>query len=998
MPFAPNTFMGLSVVGGNCSAGWGLQPSELSVTLVEDTAQGDSFNPGTYGGPVYFTLGDFTFNGLLQSAVKERSTSGFTYQVRVTDPRELLEGTPVWLSGHSGPVTVRNALNVYGWWEQFGFGSSGWNETGITWVKVQQAIHAMTNLPLQGSYGGPLFFRGSVYSVDLSQVPNPGNDYRLGFPTASLLEIIAQVCEDAGHDFLVELHGFAIRVRTVNRKVQPELGLLQFYTESNQGNLARSTYGVELRNETTGAMLVGGPVHELFLVEDSASIFSYWGRDFNGVPILGTSGPLDLFDASDPPQLLTSVMTDSMNLNAESVSDLVGSTSYPCTTFELRLAKAGFNSWSAYMIHHKPGVARDIDLISPFKKGPAGALIKPDVVNQDPALRDKLAAVEQDTFARSLRMHRFLVSIADEYMGKSWAVVMPDAAYHANEAGRITWSYEIADAGYRPEGSAPLGLSSANEDLFMAPDGRFIPFVRFDDLDGVDLTSVPAGNSAVENEVTLFLHSRVEPSFVISGNVYAVVQLSSPLLEEMVDQVGGFSVVRAVLHGADEKVFRHGQFGNVDVKIAQDVRTPDAFAIPVRSNILNYGPWSAQGAYGRVKVEQDTSLVPWNYGGFTAMNLAGNARVAEAVSSMQLSETGTLVEPGLPRFSLGDLLVAGGPNIAGVDFQFDTRGVTTTYRFQTYTPRPSWPSKAFVDRVRRTSLLGQEARRNLREANRQGVLKQASLEGAARARQAFLLNDAPAAIARKSPHDILTGFSLTDSSGLVRVGVSSATLEEAIGLLPTGVDYRNTALATMTSVVRPYSTSVSHDGLLPHYRSPSLGGGNVLTGTVLDPFRAHNDVESVAYNPAYTGVNTYGRDPTWSDCRPLALKGPLVVAGWGYDLYGDPVPGATGHFSTNYLRRSDLWPVGPVDLLWDSGRAVWTSHGNLRGYMTVATGAGTKDAPASGVMETRTLAGVKRLMPVWSQYGSVASGYAVTATFMAQDGRWFVTSSDCNVS
>ena len=86
--------------------------------------------------------------------------------------------------------------------------------------------------------------------------------------------------------------------------------------------------------------------------------------------------------------------------------------------------------------------------------------------------------------------------------------------------------------------------------------------------------------------------------------------------------------------------------------------------------------------------------------------------------------------------------------------------------------------------------------------------------------------------------------------------------------------------------------------------------------------------------------------------RPVGLRGPLVIAGWGYDTKGLPVPnmkfdaddkdkdGAQQytpaqmrtddkkHFIPNHLRRQDKWKVGPVDLRWDRKRKVWTGGTN----------------------------------------------------------------------
>jgi len=122
-----------------------------------------------------------------------------------------------------------------------------------------------------------------------------------------------------------------------------------------------------------------------------------------------------------------------------------------------------------------------------------------------------------------------------------------------------------------------------------------------------------------------------------------------------------------------------------------------------------------------------------------------------------------------------------------------------------------------------------------------------------------------------------------------------------------------------------------------------------------------------------------GRSPRafQNNMRFLALRGPLVMAGWGFDSEGYPVPNASGEpkelnddgypkrissltdrdggfenyigsilgknqvwndedgrwslpekentFMKGWGLRPDTWPVGPIDLRWDETKRVWTS-------------------------------------------------------------------------
>ena len=143
------------------------------------------------------------------------------------------------------------------------------------------------------------------------------------------------------------------------------------------------------------------------------------------------------------------------------------------------------------------------------------------------------------------------------------------------------------------------------------------------------------------------------------------------------------------------------------------------------------------------------------------------------------------------------------------------------------------------------------------------------------------------------------------------------------------------------------------------------------------PMSGH-DWESVARSTllGLSGINATGGDGytgTYSmmiagnqakyteDYRFLALRGPLVMQGWGYDIYGKPIPNAKGwsgdlsfvegeapadsgsvhqtgyegltdRFHANWLADSNNWPVAPVDLRYDRKREVWTVPPPFRMY------------------------------------------------------------------
>lgn len=1082
MMFSRHKFLGASLRSFSSSIGWnGGSSSSLQAQLVEDPADGDSFSPVSVGTPAYFSFGAFRFDGLLQKWERRNGPDGLPlFEVVCTDPRDVLDGAQVVLSGYNGPVSgVHNVFNAYGFWESRGFGQSQSSDAGMPWARVRDAVLALANQPFHTPFGGPLTYRGVQYGLDLSQLPQPPEHYRLGAQVSvGLLDLVAQICEDGGHDFFLELDGLRVRVRTVSRRAQPPLGTITALAETNTGTVARSSSGLEARNETTSALLVGGAVTALMT---SSDLRSFWGYDAAGAPVLGRQERHDLDDdqfygvleasADDQEQFFRfqagrwrapkgrawpalplymttgptargeiiklaersgdrfrvergafgttptrhdegtrwrllhwSLTVDAMGLYMGPDADLLGVLTYPCNTLELRCARANFESWSTYVFQYKREVARRLELEPVFANmGGVGKVFKPNVVNDAAAAAAGAAedAIAGDRMARQMRMYEFVKGYADEYYGRRWAVAVPDVSVRLDpDTQKLAYSHEVTDAGYLPEGAAPLGLSAENEDVFQVQDGRFRAFALFSDLSRADLSLVSPAARVVET-AGLFVEAQPDPLFAFLGTqALVVLTLAGPLTEEAAGHVGDFDLVRAMLQMSPAQaraVLEKGHHGNVPLKVAPAAKRPSSAAVPLKSNALTYGPWYFAGAPGKTRFEQDPTLVPWNYGGYAGMERAAAARLAESVSSMNVSEAGQLELSGPPTVSLGDTLQSGGPNVTNVQIAYGQQGVVTTYSFQTYSPRFGVFTRGMGERMRRLAQNATEMRRAARMAARDRASRADAMEGAARAARVFNQN-APKARKKESPHDVLVCYCdyedapvLADpatelpASGWVRVGVSTATFEEAVGLANADSDaYRATSVASLSALVRPVSTGPGGSGM-PALLAPASGFDGPLSRSGLDHFGGPNDVEVLSHGVAYSGMHAWrdGFDP--AAARVPALRGPLVLAGWGYGVDGAAV---TDH--PDYRRRQDLWKAGPVDLLWDERRAVWTCHDGLAG-VTAA------EVPASGAgaahMRVHADGGPTDWWLSVHNWGDdpVPSGARVLALFEPLGRRWYVS-------
>jgi hypothetical protein len=985
-------FLGAKVRSFSADLSWNTGgPSQLNVQLVDDPADGSLFSPAPLGSPVTFSFGSFTFSGLLQRYEKKRDSSGNPlYDASVVDPREILEGCELVVGGYSGAVTVRNVLSPFGHWESKGFGLSLANESGMPWFRVRDAVSALVNQPTVGSYGGPLHYRGYNYGLDLTEVPVPPDSYRIGGGvTVGLLEAISQVCEDGGHDFFVELSGANIRIRTVSRATQPPLGTMAALADSDYGvSATRISEGLECRNELTAAVLVGGQVTSL---HQTAVLTQFWGWDVDGLPIVGAAHVLNFFDKAQPPQLIEAVNTEKMLLNASPVADVVANVRYECTTFEMRLAQANVESWENYITVHRPQIAQVVGFAGVFKNpGPGNAPVRANFVNGGPAAARAQAAgaIQGDGQLRKMRLFEFVRATADEFMGKKFLVGLPFIQVRRDpESGQVTTSWEVADSGYLEDGAQPLALSVANQDLFRSADGRFRAFVEFTNIVGVDLSKVSPTGAVIENG-RLYMECQVDPTIIsLNNDPRVLVTLPGAVTDRAVDPVGGVGPVGAFLQKAQNLLRPMIKQAVTPTKLAPATRVPAAAAIPLQSNISTYGPWQAQGAIGKVRVDQDPSLVPWNYGGYTLMNAAALARVSTAITNAQVAETAHLERVGAPSVGLGDVLQAGGPNVTNIGVQIGPQGVTTTYRFQTFSARFGVFGRHQTERLRKAGAAAVRLRRDVRVARHDVKQKGDAVRAALNAQKAFL--DAQAkALKRETPHDVLHSYSEL-VEGTVRTQMGAMTEEEAVVVSNADDDYlhQRTAFMSWPGLFRAYTKTALPSGVAPSYGSGTPPAG-ILSHSTLDFWKGPNDLEVWSRGTTYEDMHAFAATGDHTAARPFGLRGPPVIVGWGFDLYGHPVPGSGATFESDHLLRQDRWKAGPLDPLWDQRRGVWTTHGVLGGTSSGIPPAGTGTMVVDGNGMGYSPMSVYNPFP-----DAIGSGRPVVAAYVPTHNHWRVLSS-----
>jgi hypothetical protein len=1073
------TLLGFYVQQASSNVSWGDNGSSMNLSLVKETGDFDYlYNdfPCQVGHPMRFRLGGFYFGGILSKVTKKKSTSGIAYDTVLVDPREILQATQVIIGQYVGPIPIgiTNVINAYGFWEDEtnglgGFGFSGSDEIGMPWITFFKAVLFICNQPLITPYGGPMrwgvptaeFPKGVYYSLDLSELPIPDPYYRIeGNAVVSLYDVISKVCQDAGYDFVVELIGYTIKIRTISRKLAPALGTIGAIVNQPGSNATSIEHGIEMaQGHQTASMLIGGPYEGMFSKLDYAS---FWGYDANKNPILGQPG-VAILAPKLPGEGPISYPCDMMNLYAQGVEDVIGSTYYFCTTLELQFAMAGIDSWMEFIEKYRPEV---FFAMTGFQSNRSNQVLLAGVntgsmVQTNP--QAILARALEATYDRSEGRRRFfswLSGVANQHLGKEFIVSLGISASTIDEKvpfkedlrPNIRYEFDITRSAFMEITEppinpnplfAPFGLTLLTPThLYLSDEqSRFEPFVVYnyqrliqggaviDNPQDVLMDQVGAYvKSSIGDKIEQMYYPSVTtpysnspfiryvlsgPGIAYMGGPLVRMTVQNPIFSKTNDPSGNHSIISRVL-GTPADLYQTNAESS-KTRIHPPPIYPSFFVVPLKSNRITYGPyWVYSGVPGRVKVEVDSELVPSNYGSEIVMNRVALARLFDGSSQLALTEHGRITQPDYPKVSLGQALQANGPAVTSIEISLGTGGVTSTYAFQNYSPRFGVIPRQTIDRMRKTGQLGLQLRRNLSKmAIDQAKARQSSARASA---GAFGLSMTAGAFDKfhrvQTPHECVAGFA-SPSNSAVRLDVKSAPLHEL--MTNTEADdpqaFANRAITSQDALFRPYRAPTYNGGisssqygisyrtlpdgtsLLPKAELPvGLAGANATNLTPI-AYPGSNDISIVTYQQANgqpCEMNNWnaGAGAGAFEARSVGLRGPLMVVGYGQDIYN---PGSLTQTGGTQGYRSDLHRAGPTDLFWDDIRKVWTGVGITRVYIFA------EGNPASGYVIINGVTTTKAIQVYSSSVGSTISQGFTLATYVPNEQKWYQTSGGSQV-
>lgn len=837
-PYVQTLFLGCSILEFSATVGWNEQVGEVIVQLAEDTCTStndkeywdasltkqttNDADPGFLGTkgwidsgdnlyfadeaatvgddqveligmPVYFRVDNFEFSGIIQSWEEHNGDSAHpSYTVKLSDPRQIIEGTQLIIGDYSGAVfDTYNLINVYGFLEGLygascplasltslppypaswttgaggpdgatfgassgGFGGANISGNGIQWTLMLPAlntlINAAPNYVSPYSPYGRLVFKGSKvggygllkadrlelfdfdgytgvlsdYFIDFSDLPVPPSYWRLSGMNISLMDAISQLCDASGCDYYVDMipvvdaYGGAsgvakiIKIRTVSRVVQPDLGQIDTFIGNSEG-LISSTKGRELRNEPTQSFVVGGNRRGIYQIEqfldddvDSSDdiILPYFGKYANGNSIIPSKND----DYPNDWEFIAE--TDSINEQLE----IVGLPAYVTITEpELRASLIDYEAWLMMMGPRvgdeeisPPQIGATLDalgiaglwsigqLLDQIRNNVSVDAMNPNILNQTSGLAT--IVTNDATQARQLKdvqtIYSWVKSFAETYYGQQFQVRVPFTCMRRDgDTGQVLMSESPIEGGWTEQDSIIGAVNQGIITNFFTSEGDNLlgSFVRVDPkvvtykdvvteeeeprLAPTDLSEInPSEYVTLDDDI--FIRCSIEEEYVYSNvstlfGPRVVISLGSRLAykDPNDNTAPGIGLIHALIgingsssssekdamkHSVNEVMARTGN-KSVYSEIAPRMRIPDAAAFGIQSNTLIYGPWGAQGPAGQVVIERNEGLVPWEYGSFYMLDRAGRSKATQSLTLMQIGEMGSIESPGYPEIPMG---------------------------------------------------------------------------------------------------------------------------------------------------------------------------------------------------------------------------------------------------------------------------------------------------------------------------------------------------------
>lgn len=872
-----------------------------------------------------------------------------------------------------------------------------WGKVARGSTTYAKAMEGMGGLVGIGTWGGTgVYVNLGIIRAIANEIPYASTSaYKM-----TLLELVSAICDEAGYDFHCNMNGNIVTFSLIYKKIESIFGTVKNIIDKakSDSKCISSSYGAESKNEKTQRIVFGANVNyvkELYApsTADVGAVIGFWK---DGEPIY-----------SNYPDFFLNYDTSSL-AEALAVAGIYGfPTSYRISEREL-IACGTLDTWKLFGIENPASLSsKCLELCGMDPDSAATFIRKYGAIHYvGHAAVEAVKALGEKTYNANVYeeiCYAFFRNVYETYYGKYFMVTLKgnlnrtcffdptgyiqNTGRYLGEGGAGVMQDVAVQAGWPDGENQVLGLQ--NLQVFIENSGKLTCFVGIP-LDhtlsrgiydaSFDLASFNGDFYIDKNTNVCYAKCDVDGRmYNLGGSLGILVKMPSMITQKVnLPDTANNNGIRAMslcygvnVDGSGDG-WGDGTLNTSYANIFKENLAAGGFtkiALPMRNNQINYGPWVGGnfGVGGGVDLVVKDDLNPWQYGGFSSMNTAGNRLAKDGLPFRTRYESGHVTIAESPAESLGS--VQAGPLLASIVVKFDKGGSTTTYNYETYKPKfgnfadnfNEYFKKNVSDRRDNWNVLKDtylETVRNMANAMRSvgGIrdrLSHIDVQGGAGASSAsvgmILMASYPQPYQGQDDYckieaGTIKGYNsdiFQDKQNYMRyAAVDMGMLFAPFSLDPTSM------MGYMESGKQDYYKMGPVPRMPPYEVNSQVHGNKHITNFILNPYTTRSLFDSYFNNMGQTyGIQTdyltFGSDinkmcdldndkQDYTNIRGVALRGPLMLHGWGYDTEGKPVPNEnpsapSRKFASNFLSSPQTWPVGPVDLRWDERRGVWVS-------------------------------------------------------------------------
>jgi hypothetical protein len=877
-----------------------------------------------------------------------------------------------------------NIFNPFGYKENYSFGGRfGAANTNSAGFLARDLLDLLEELSRDedSPFGGKIRFGESEYIISFGELKDVPEYFRMGGQSVSLSSIIAECADILQYDYFASikiedslpdggdvLAAPEIEIKTIEKTAQPDAGAVAKLVEEAKRSQIHisSEIGQEFSDETSNRMVVGGPASRYFLADI--------GRCY---PIWGKTGPKKYVISSAPVPF--AYQADySISIPLDEISGAGGNSGsllsgfYSTTPDELRMATAGFESWAAFKVFQSvakgtyendpwcASVDADLDTIQQIAQGRIGpiSMSSTSLTSAQKMYNDGLKEYTQQLFQK-------VQNCANNFFGKMFMVPL------LAEPGGISNNLKFIEEDIREENaweyadSAWVSNKPVSDISFYDGSGRLKTSAIYEISNIYDYSELGTAYAGWRTGGFRQLFSdgiaTTSCSAADNGDIFWIPGYGTPfIIMEIGAQVkaydGGTTTDFGITYLAkkffgvdiDPRYYLSAGKQNTQIQIPPAIAYPKIIGVPQTSTRYSWGPWvKSADPKGKSEVVFDTSLVPETFGGVGRMNQAGNDTAGAGVAIMDAKESGRVELAELPRFNIAERFNNGGPYITNMGMKVDTGGITTNYQFNTWTPNFGKLSKYNADRIARVYKSTIDALNRIDQSR----LK-IPLPSKAPPKKSGGGAGSDGKSKRQDPNRTSASFTFSNFFNGNKLEMNGINIADAAGMLLGNLftsngcseDQKWSPVATRSQkgeddsgiyFQMPVDIAQEPDGRFTDGVFPSSNDLDPYFSTLLnddpeDSIRRTDFVATIGLNGDQPAddlqLRKANKKQTVDHVKSIGLRGPLMLSGFGIDIAGNPVPNDPDDISAIHEEASDRtnWVTGPVNLMWDKERKVWS--------------------------------------------------------------------------